>query len=54
MWYADTVGTNRVYQRICQFEKQHGPWWTPAPLLAQLAAGEKTFAAFDQEKTPAA
>ena len=52
--YADTVGIDRVYQRVCQFEKQHGPWWTPAPLLAQLAAGRKTFAAFDQEKTPAA
>jgi len=54
MRYADTVGIDRVYQRVCQFEKQHGPWWTPAPLLAQLAAGRKTFAAFDQEKTPAA
>jgi 3-hydroxyacyl-CoA dehydrogenase len=53
MWYADTVGVDRVHQRICEFEKQHGPWWAPAPLLAQLAATHKTFAAFDHENTPA-
>src|SRR4029450_7524509 len=50
MWYADTVGLSHVYQRICQFGQQHGPWWKPSPLLAQLAAAGKKFADFDQEK----
>jgi 3-hydroxyacyl-CoA dehydrogenase len=50
IWYADTVGLSNVYRRICQFEKEHGDWWKPAPLLAQLAAAGKTFADFDQEK----
>ena len=43
MWYADTVGLDKVYQRILEFEKQHGYWWRPAPLLEQLAKQGKTF-----------
>jgi 3-hydroxyacyl-CoA dehydrogenase len=50
MWYADTVGLKKVYERICAFEKQHGDLWTPAPLLRRLAEAGKTFASFDQEK----
>jgi 3-hydroxyacyl-CoA dehydrogenase len=54
MWYADSVGLGKVYQRICQLEHEHGPWWTPAPLLQELTAAGKTFADFDQEKADAA
>jgi 3-hydroxyacyl-CoA dehydrogenase len=43
MFYADTVGLKKVYERICEFEKQHGGWWTPAPLLKKLAEEGKTF-----------
>src|SRR6202035_239178 len=43
MWYADTVGLKRIYDRICEFEKQHGDLWSPAPLLKSLAARNKTF-----------
>jgi 3-hydroxyacyl-CoA dehydrogenase len=50
MWYADTVGLKKVYERIGTFEKQHGALWTPAPLLKRLAESGKTFASFDQEK----
>jgi 3-hydroxyacyl-CoA dehydrogenase len=53
MWYADTVGLKKVYDRICQFEQQHGATWSPAPLLKRLAASGKTFAELDREKTPA-
>jgi len=53
MWYADTVGLKTVYEKVREFERQHGPWWTPAPLLAELAAAGKTFADFDQERTAA-
>lgn len=46
MWYADTVGLRRVYDRICEFERQHGELWTPAPLLKRLAESGRTFASF--------
>jgi 3-hydroxyacyl-CoA dehydrogenase len=51
MWYADTVGLENVYRRVCQFEQQHGPWWSPAQLLKTLAQSGKKFADFDQEKS---
>jgi 3-hydroxyacyl-CoA dehydrogenase len=54
MWYADTVSLEKVHQRICQFEMEHGAWWSPAPLLARLAAEGKTFANFDREKAATA
>lgn len=49
MWYADTVGLRRVYDRICEFERQHGELWTPAPLLKRLAESDRTFASFIRE-----
>lgn len=50
MWYADTVGLKSVYEKVREFERQHGPWWTPAPLLAELAAAGKTFANYDSSR----
>lgn len=44
MWFADTVGLGKVYDRISEFHRQHGALWEPAPLLKQLAAQGKTFA----------
>jgi 3-hydroxyacyl-CoA dehydrogenase len=44
MFYADTVGLDKVYARVCEFERQHGEFWKPAPLLARLAKGNRTFA----------
>jgi 3-hydroxyacyl-CoA dehydrogenase len=49
MWYADTVGLKQVYERVRQFERQHGDLWTPAPLLERLAESGKTFADLDRE-----
>ena len=46
MWYADTVGLKHVYDRIREFERQHGEIWQPAPLLEQLAEQGRTFADF--------
>lgn len=43
MWYADAVGLKKVYDRIRQFEEQHGEIWQPAPLLKQLAESGGTF-----------
>ena len=48
MWYADTVGLKKVYDRISEFHKQHGELWEPAPLLKRLAEEGKGFADFDQ------
>jgi 3-hydroxyacyl-CoA dehydrogenase len=54
MWHADTVGLQKVYQRICEFHQQHGELWAPAPLLKRLAEEGKTFAEFDKEQVAAA
>ena len=54
MWHADTVGLQKVYQRVCEFHKQHGELWEPAPLLQRLAQEGKTFAEFDKEQVAAA
>jgi 3-hydroxyacyl-CoA dehydrogenase len=43
MFYADTVGLPAVAARIREFHAQHGDWWTPAPLLQELAAQGKSF-----------
>jgi 3-hydroxyacyl-CoA dehydrogenase len=53
MWHADTVGLRQVCERIREFEKQHGHWWKPAPLIEQLAAEGKTFAEWDQARSAA-
>jgi 3-hydroxyacyl-CoA dehydrogenase len=49
MWYADTVGLKKVYDRICEFERQHGELWQPAPLLKELALAGKEFKSFVRE-----
>jgi 3-hydroxyacyl-CoA dehydrogenase len=54
MWYADTVGLKKVYDRICEFQNQHGEIWEPAPLLKQLAEQGKTFADFKKQQGIAA
>jgi len=50
MWYAGTVGLKKVYDRICEFHKQHGEIWEPAPLLKQLAEQGKTFDEFSRDQ----
>jgi 3-hydroxyacyl-CoA dehydrogenase len=50
MWYADTVGLKKVYERISEFHRQHGEIWQPAPLLKRLAEQGKTFAQFGREE----
>ncbi|HEY2461807.1 MAG TPA: 3-hydroxyacyl-CoA dehydrogenase NAD-binding domain-containing protein [Candidatus Acidoferrum sp.] len=54
MWYADTVGLKKVYERIQEFHRQHGDIWEPAPLLKRLAEQGKTFAEFQGEQGAAA
>ena len=54
MWYADTVGLKKVYERISEFHRDHGEIWKPAPLLKQLAKQGKTFAEFGKREGAAA
>ena len=50
MFYADTVGLDRVLERVEQFHDRHGHWWRPAPLLKELAARGSTFKEWDQSR----
>jgi len=50
MWYGDTVGLKKVYDKVREFEKQHGSLWAPSPLLKELAESGRTFADFDKTK----
>ena len=54
MWYADTVGLKKVYDRICEFHKQHGELWEPAPLLKRLAEEGSSFANYSREQATTA
>ena len=49
MWYADTVGLKKVYDRLSEFHQQHGELWEPASLLRELAQQGKGFADFNRE-----
>ena len=44
MFYANTVGLDQVYRRICDFrDKLRAEDWQPAPLLRELAENGGTF-----------
>jgi 3-hydroxyacyl-CoA dehydrogenase len=43
MRFADQVGLKKVYERVCEFHRQHGQTWEPAPLLQRLAESGGTF-----------
>jgi 3-hydroxyacyl-CoA dehydrogenase len=54
MWYADTVGLKKVFNRVEEFHKQHGELWEPAPLLKRLAEEGKKFSDFNKEQSATA
>ncbi|MGA3038416.1 MAG: 3-hydroxyacyl-CoA dehydrogenase NAD-binding domain-containing protein [Vulcanimicrobiaceae bacterium] len=41
--YAQSVGLRAVYDDILAFQKQHGVYWTPSPLLEKLAMSGGAF-----------
>ncbi len=47
MWYADTVGLKKVYERVREFHERFGELWEPAPLLKRLAESGESFATHD-------
>jgi 3-hydroxyacyl-CoA dehydrogenase len=54
MWYADTVGLEKVLARVEEFHRQHGELWEPAPLLKRLAEQGKSFAEFSKTESATA
>jgi 3-hydroxyacyl-CoA dehydrogenase len=50
MWYANTVGLKKVFERVSEFHRQHGETWRPAALLKRLAEQGKTFAQLGKEE----
>ena len=54
MWYADTVGLKKIYDKIEEFHKIHGILWKPSELLKKLALEGRTFASFDAARASAA
>lgn len=44
MFWADTVGLKTIGEKMRQFEKEHGPWMAPSPLLLKLVDEGKGFA----------
>lgn len=48
MYYADSIGLDKIYNKICEFRDQHGEqYWKPAPLLERLVKDGKSFSDFD-------
>ena len=43
MFYADHIGLDNVYRRVCEFAEQDPAAWKPAPLLKRLAESGGTF-----------
>ncbi len=43
MFYADHIGLDKVYQRVCEFAERDPASWKPAPLLKKLAESGGTF-----------
>jgi len=51
MFYAETLGLDKVYQTICHFEECYGEqYWTPSSLLKTLAITGKSLAQWTREQ----
>ena len=48
MWYADSVGLDKVYARIVDFHQRFGELWRPAPLLERLTQAGGSFYAHQE------
>jgi 3-hydroxyacyl-CoA dehydrogenase len=55
MFYADTVGCAAVLEGIRKLAERHGrEYWTPAPLLEEIAAAGDTFQTWQMRRSAAA
>ena len=51
MKYADTVGLDKAYAAIVKYRERYGDlWWTPSPLLEQLANAGRTFQEWSESR----
>ena len=51
MFYADSVGLKKIYERILEFRRTlDAQYWTPAPLLEKLALAGSSFAAWQADR----
>ena len=46
MFYADTVGVDKIHETMVRLHDEQGEWMKPAPLLTQLAKEGKSFKDF--------
>jgi 3-hydroxyacyl-CoA dehydrogenase len=46
MWYAETLGLRKIYDRVREFRELVGEMWEPAPMLRELAEKGKGFVDF--------
>jgi 3-hydroxyacyl-CoA dehydrogenase len=50
MHYADYMGIDKVYEKLCALRDKKGPrWWEPAPLIEKLAKAGNSFADYDRQ-----
>ena len=50
MFYADTIGLDKVLADVRRFHETHGYFWRPAPLLEKLAREGRRFADLNPRK----
>jgi 3-hydroxyacyl-CoA dehydrogenase len=48
LYYADSVGLGKIHGRLLALERDHGPRFEPAPLLARLAREGSSFREHDR------
>lgn len=46
MFYADQIGLPVVLETVLRFQKEHGEFWKPAPLLEKMVAENRSFDSF--------
>ena len=51
--WADSVGLQNIVDDMLAFERVHGDYWAPAPLLRELATNGGTFAAWKRAEAVA-
>jgi 3-hydroxyacyl-CoA dehydrogenase len=50
MYYADTIGLEKIYRRILEFQRTlDARYWQPAPLLEKLAKANSSFGKWQNE-----
>lgn len=51
MFYADELGAGHILERLENYQEKYGPkWWTPSPLIRELAASGGTFGHWKRDR----